>query len=463
MDQVWIVILWDGDVVHAAPVLPGRCFSLGEGRGAWPFPQEFLGVPTLQLVDFRGTNPQVLVRQEPKRLCPGERLALDLGPVRVVVSYDEATGEAAPGFRAWGKYPLLRHGVASAGVMSALLTALAFSVPELTPGEAMPQDRERLKSVFDPYPGMFRQVFVDGEDPEIVLPDIALTPVPFLNRVDSSASCGDDADMGKHWAVGAARYAVSGPVDNPDPHLSRFPEFGPQRPTGNQERDLVGVLLVPMANFNAPPAPWGRDNSMGTDEVSARGNLWGDRVADAEGEESLAKAGVDGGMLKKIEVQRTVKENPLRVPRLLHTQLNVSGPLDSVAVERGLLPLLEPARQCYGADASSHGDHEGRLELQFDVEQDGSLQNIRAAQALGVEPAVTQCIVGHLKGVSLPPASKSSAVSYPLVLIPGSSELPQKVAEVPLAPEMPRPVSPSLPCGTRHRGGRTPSPAPCSR
>lgn len=85
----------------------------------------------------------------------------------------------------------------------------------------------------------------------------------------------------------AARYAVAGPADNPDPHLSRYRQTGStswsstlvfsQEPLGNN-----GLAMVD---------PYGRDDSLGTDPIDARGHLSGRKLADSLGALGL---GLDG-------------------------------------------------------------------------------------------------------------------------------------------------------------------------
>ena len=46
---------------------------------------------------------------------------------------------------------------------------------------------------------------------------------------------------------------------------------------------------------NAPTAPWGRDDSLGNDAISARGNMWGDEIGDAFGAGGLGLSGIGEG------------------------------------------------------------------------------------------------------------------------------------------------------------------------
>ena len=71
---------------------------------------------------------------------------------------------------------------------------------------------------------------------------------------------------------------MQGPSDNPDPHLARQAALREAMEFG-----MIGLLNTGAAGDpNAPTAPgWGRDTSLGTDSVSAMGNMFGDEIGDA--------------------------------------------------------------------------------------------------------------------------------------------------------------------------------------
>lgn len=96
------------------------------------------------------------------------------------------------------------------------------------------------------------------------------------------ASCSCEGELGDPSApVSDARYGVAGPADNPDPHVARldaqdvYPNVGP------------GIRISSSGADDAPTAPWGRDDSLGTDPVSAQGGMWGDRIAPDRGRGGL--------------------------------------------------------------------------------------------------------------------------------------------------------------------------------
>lgn len=94
--------------------------------------------------------------------------------------------------------------------------------------------------------------------------------------------------MGEELAeLTAARYAVAGPDDNPDPHLSRY-----RRPGSMSWSTALSFSQETLgSNARAVSDPRGRDDSFGTDPTDARGHLSGRKPADSLGSTGL---GLDG-------------------------------------------------------------------------------------------------------------------------------------------------------------------------
>jgi hypothetical protein len=100
-------------------------------------------------------------------------------------------------------------------------------------------------------------------------------------RVDSR--CGEHlgGSMGERDAAAEdRRYGVQGTVDNPDPHIARFPWREP-----SHTFPMIGLIEGNPwgGDPEAPMAEWGRDNSDGNDPASARGHMWGETVGVAVG------------------------------------------------------------------------------------------------------------------------------------------------------------------------------------
>src|SRR5207245_4087280 len=87
------------------------------------------------------------------------------------------------------------------------------------------------------------------------------------------------------------RFGVQGPQDNADPHIARQAALKEAAEFG-----MIGLLNTGAGGDpNAPTAPWGREESLGNDPLSARGNMWGDSIGDSFGAGGLGLSGVGEG------------------------------------------------------------------------------------------------------------------------------------------------------------------------
>jgi hypothetical protein len=451
--SVWIVVLWDQDVIDAFSVRQGQRFILGESPRAWPFPERLLGASSLTVVDFTGSEPELCV-PERRPIHRGQRFSSDFGGFRVIVGSGDVEEEirtwysSRPDYRTWASF------AGSVAVIVLVLVTFQYAEPELT-------DVRPLESSSNLAPEIrhFAAAIADAEleEPE---PNVAQDVYPSLRAITGWSRCGGDMDMGTARAKPtSARYAVTGPKDNADPHLSRRLR-GPKRVSRTDpELELISDRDTSVSpDPDAPSAPWGRESSLGTDEVSARGNMWGDRIELAPGDEaSLGMTHLDGGVVKRIDVMREEPDSARLPARVVHTQIRVTGPLRPSAVERTLLPSLEKIRDCYRADRESTGTREARLDVRFVVATDGSAREPSAKVDEYLGGATVSCILEQFNGLVFTAASAESEIVYPLVLIPGSVDASQPVERLQLAPPISRDDSPSLPCSGKRRGG------PCQR
>jgi len=103
---------------------------------------------------------------------------------------------------------------------------------------------------------------------------------------------GEEGSMGTPSAKTTDnRYGVQGPADNADPHIARQ-----QALRDSAEFGMIGLLNSGSGGDpNAPTAPWGRDDSLGNDPSSARGNQWGSDIGNSYGAGGLGLKGVGHG------------------------------------------------------------------------------------------------------------------------------------------------------------------------
>jgi hypothetical protein len=182
--------------------------------------------------------------------------------------------------------------------------------------------------------------------------------------------------------------------------------------------------------------------------------MWGDNVYDATGAaESMGKTHLDGGEAKSVNTTRASSAgSPVRV---FHAALGVRGPLSAAVVEHALLATLGPIRDCYRADPARSGTEEGRVDVQFDVNETGGVLATDAHNAYGLADETLVCIRGQFATVTFPPASSKTTVIYPLLLIPEARREASSSERLTLAPEVRQTNSATTPCGGRVRSQTT--------
>lgn len=143
------------------------------------------------------------------------------------------------------------------------LAAISTTMPDMPTSDDLMDDHQQMHTF---------QMFVQAEQIGVPIEDGIETRCG-----DCTLAMGDsDADMTNH------RYGVAGPADNPDPHVSRLDE-GPPGPATY----VPGPTQPWSFGTEAPSAPWGRDDALGTDPIDARGSLWGEAIGDKRGDEGL--------------------------------------------------------------------------------------------------------------------------------------------------------------------------------
>jgi hypothetical protein len=460
--KLWIVVDWHGDVVHARCLTRGQSFSLGTSARDWPFPTALLGAGSRTLVDYRDQAPNVwLGPGQWQRLTPGRRITTEIGPFCITTTMGGSDDDEFDlGCLMPNQRPLL-YWVGSAAVHLALLVATFYSTPALGDVELPPSDE---------HPTWLVQQYSEGyptqeDGPEVTL-GIATEELPYAEQILGSASrCVGYETMGRRGATRTnQRYAVLGARDNPDPHISRQSAFKkPKSRPEPHDTNRIGIIGNDfVGDPDAPTAPWGRDTSLGTDEVSARGNMWGDAIGDSVGDGGLLKSSLDGGFVKRIEVVRSESPSASRPARVLHSHLSVHGSLPAQDVELAVAPRLAAFRDCYRADSSSHSDHEAHLELGLEIKSTGELSQIHVLKAERIEPTLLACVLASATQLTFLPQSGDSTVTYPLHFMPAKGEAAPPIESIAMAPAIPRGSELPTPCS-----GQAPRPTqkiqPCPR
>jgi Ca-activated chloride channel homolog len=98
----------------------------------------------------------------------------------------------------------------------------------------------------------------------------------------------------KEGGTGARAKGEEGSMGRPTPRANS--RFGVQGPREAAEFGMIGLLNSGSGGDpNAPTAPWGRDDSLGSDPLSARGSMWGNDIRDSFGAGGLGLSGIGEG------------------------------------------------------------------------------------------------------------------------------------------------------------------------
>jgi hypothetical protein len=321
---VEVMVLWGTNVLHVSHLSPPRNFYVGEEEGknfACDFfiPAEKIGTTRLPIVvgDRMSTavvippsakgfvelpgQPRMSLDEARQRAQPtaevsgGHQLSLPTGAKARVeidafvfqVAAVNAGKPAKKGMAAGMEWAVLAYfGFSFAGI-GGLVTAMAFFVPPLglTDDEGINQDQLYLIQ-------QYLQAAAEREQEEKETEQVAEDNADNKEGGTGTRAKGEEGSMGNPTSKATnKRYAVQGPRDNPDPHIARAAALREA-----QEFGMIGLLNTGAAGDpNAPTAPWGRDTSLGTDEISARGNMWGDEIGDAFGAGGLGLSGIGEG------------------------------------------------------------------------------------------------------------------------------------------------------------------------
>jgi hypothetical protein len=253
---------------------------------------------------------------------------------------------------------------------------------------------------------------------------------------------GEEGSMGNPTTKATnKRYAVQGPKDNPDPHIARQAALREAREFG-----MIGLLNAGASGDpNAPTAPWGRDTSLGLDEISARGNMWGDEIGDAFGAGGLGLSGIGeggGGRGEGIGLGnigtlghgagigtgqgfgaghgRLGGSHKTRAPKVRMGATTVSGRLPPEVIQRIVRQNYGRFRMCYEQGLARNPNLEGRVQVRFVIGRDGSVSNVSNGGSDLPDSGVVSCVISAYYGLSFPqPEGGIVTVVYPIMFAPG--------------------------------------------
>jgi hypothetical protein len=237
------------------------------------------------------------------------------------------------------------------------------------------------------------------------------------------------------------RYGVQGPKDNTDPHLARSAALNEAANFGL----ITQLAAMGGGDPNAPTAPWGRDDSLGNDPTSARGNMWGAEIGDSFGAGGLGLSGIGeggGGTGEGVGLGRigTLGHgagtgtgqgfgaghgrlgggHKAKPPSLRAGGTSVTGRLPPETIQRAIRGRFGAFRACYEAGLKNNPSLTGTVRVSFVIGRDGSVSSVANAGSNLPDGGVVSCVVGRFGGLSFPaPEGGIVTVTYPIIFSPG--------------------------------------------
>ncbi|HEY8073456.1 MAG TPA: AgmX/PglI C-terminal domain-containing protein, partial [Labilithrix sp.] len=212
---------------------------------------------------------------------------------------------------------------------------------------------------------------------------------------------------------------------------------------------------------NAPTVLFGRDESLGSDPLSARGNMWGNEIGESFGGGGLGLTGVgqggggDGAGVGLDHVHTVgngagdpngkwgvgkctdpsgkcegmgighgpgqggykPKQISIRTP-----ETTTNGRLPAEVIQRIVRQNFGRFRLCYESGLRTNPGLNGRVVTTFVIDRNGAVSIARDGGSDLPDQSVVQCIVRSFANLSFPqPDGGVATVTYPIILSPGDS------------------------------------------
>lgn len=465
-----VVITWGASVLHVAHLNPPRSFSVGqagvpEDEVDFVLPSEVLGRETLPLVLVEGDKISVVVpdvaKAEMRRgkgaaqsgaivdagvscatvtraveheLHAGMQLVMSLPGVEVRVALVKKAAPIEKGLLANWDWSVPGYFTSTAAMAGALMASLAYFVPPLGLEDESALDQERLLLISQYLDAASERETEKQEDPAPESGD--------AGGQEAKKAQGAEGQAGKETSKKTkGRIAVKGPRDNQDLQLRRQRALHEASDWG-----MIGLLNASsLGDPNAPTSIFGGDLSLGSNDISAQGNLFGDAIGESFGGGALglSGSGSGGGDLYGNGLGAGVGEigtvgggrgktgwgagrhlggkgHKARGPgevRLSSPQVN--GHIPPQVIQRIVRQNFGRFRMCYEQGLARNPNLEGRIPVRFIIGSDGAVAN---ASAMGSFPdgGVKSCVASAFYGLSFPPPETGTVrVTYPIMFSPG--------------------------------------------
>ncbi len=234
------------------------------------------------------------------------------------------------------------------------------------------------------------------------------------------------------------RFGIEGPQDNTDPQMARENAREQAANVG-----AIGVLRALTGSWDSPTSPYGADQALGNDPMSAIGALMGDQIGSnfgfgglglrgtgrggggtGEGTIGLGNLGTighGGGGGTGSGYGRGaggLRGRGSRVPRIRTGNADVRGSLSREVIRRVIRRHINEVRFCYEQELNARPDLEGRVQVSFIISPTGAVQSATIGSSTISNARVEGCIAQAVRRWTFPAPDGGGVVgvNYPFVL-----------------------------------------------
>ena len=214
-----------------------------------------------------------------------------------------------------------------------------------------------------------------------------------------------------------------------------------------REAAEFGMFGLLNADGGAPKSPWGRENALGNDPMSARGNMWGDAIGDSYGAGGLGLTGTgagDGGGGGRGEGIGLGNIGTMghgsglgsgqgygsgglgghahaRAPKIRQGTTTVNGRLPPEVIQRIVRQNFGRFRLCYEQGLLKDPKLTGMVATKFVIDTQGAVTSAaRDASTTMSDASVVSCVTRAFSSFSFPqPEGGIVTVVYPVIFEPG--------------------------------------------
>jgi hypothetical protein len=487
-----VAILWGTTVLRVFHLTPPCYFSVGEGESEnapceFLIPETAIGTKRLPVVVKFGSlvavalphnatgsvtlpgqskislsearqmvEPNATVNRERLLLLPlGVKVRLEIGEFTIQIAMICAGTPMRHGIQATDLSMLGYLGLSFAAVTSLLAVMMVFTPPVgLTSYEGMEADPIYLVQ-------QYLNAATEREREMNRTEQLAVEKEETREGGTGTQTTTEEGSMGvRVTRVTNRNYAVGRSVVNPDPHLARATALRNAREFG-----MIGLLNTTIQGDPQTPTttPWAQDTSAGIDELSIRGNLWGNELGDTRGASGLGLSGIgegggghgEGIGLGSIGVLghgsgngngqgfgsgdgsacgcggdgqsqnfgaghgRLGGAHRALAPQVRLGKSEVMGHLPPEVLQRVVRQNFGPLRQCYEQGLIKSPTLAGRVSVRFVIGRDGSVANVKNGGSDLPDRAVVNCVFRVYYGLSFPePEGGIVTVTYPIQFAP---------------------------------------------